>query len=153
MQNFSKRSAVFFILFSAFVLLSALTVEHIFDMTACQLCIYQRYPYVVLLLFNVSWVLWGFARRYHRWVNGSILLINVLLPFLHVLVEMGIIVLKCSPSPSAESPDAMFELLQRRVPCVTQTVVYSFTFAEFHLVVSLVLLALFMGYLYARKRR
>ncbi len=87
-----------FILSAAFALLVALGAQTFLHMVPCQLCLWERAPWRVLLGIGVLTVV--ISPSYARWIalaGLSCVLISVGLSILHVGVEHGL-----WPSPAAE---------------------------------------------------
>ncbi len=100
------------------------------------------------------WLLWGFSRRAHRRINLLILLINATGPVIHLFVERGIIQIKCRASSTYGSAKEFLTSLHTTSSCAKSSEVFlSFTFAEIHTLMTILLLAGFIGALqYAKKR-
>ncbi|MXV36363.1 MULTISPECIES: disulfide bond formation protein B [unclassified Saccharibacter] len=87
-----------FVLSGLFALLVAMGAEHILHLEPCELCLWERRPWKVLIAFGVLVLVLG--PRYARWpaLFGVLcVLVSVGLSAMHIGVEQG-----WWPSPAAE---------------------------------------------------
>ena len=91
MKNKIYKYFIYIFVINLFVVSSALFIEYILKVKPCALCIYQRYPYYLILLFSA---LFFFK---NNWKNQLIILIIItsivsfFLATYHVGIEYGLI--------------------------------------------------------------
>lgn len=97
-----KRYHLFILLISLTAFISAYIVEYVMMIMACPLCIYQRFPY--MLLFTLSVIGLAGGQRYYG-SYALIFLLSILLAAYHSGVEQGIFELSaaCKPLISLEN--------------------------------------------------
>ena len=76
-------------LFSILIILSALFIEHVLLVQACKLCLYQRIPYIVLII--ISFLGYFFSNK-RIWIYLIILtlLVSIVISGYHLGIENGI---------------------------------------------------------------
>ena len=93
MPNFQfirKNSEYFLIIISFCILISTLLIEYVFDFPPCKLCIYQRIPYILIIILGITLV---FLRRKKEFLFLFIILqtVNFVIASFHSLVARGIV--------------------------------------------------------------
>jgi disulfide bond formation protein DsbB len=105
---------------SAGLLVAALALEHLADLRPCQLCLWQRYPYLALIALGLlGW------RRGAVWVLGLAVLVllgEAGLAFYHVGVEQGWWALPagCAAGGDAQTVEELRTLLAEAPPACDQ---------------------------------
>jgi disulfide bond formation protein DsbB len=131
---------------SAALLLGALGLQYLGGLPPCRLCIWQRWPYVALIVLGV--VGWRVFPRAALGLAALVLLIGAGLAVYHVGVEQGWWALPagCIAGQGAESIEDLKRLLAEAPPACDQVgfTLLGLSLAGWNLVVSL-LLALFAG--------
>ncbi len=113
-------AALLLALASAGILLAALALEHFAGAAPCQLCIWQRYPYLAVIGLGLLGYWW--QPRLILWVAALVLLGNAGLAGYHVGVEQGWFALPsgCAAGGEATSVDELRELLATAPPACDQ---------------------------------
>ena len=139
-----SRACLLLALASAAILLGALGLQYLGGLPPCPLCIWQRWPYVALIV--LGGVGWRARPRAMLGLATLVLLVGAGLAAYHVGIEQGWWALPagCVAGGGAESVEELKRLLAEAPPACDQV---SFTFlgltlAGWNLVASL-LLALF----------
>jgi disulfide bond formation protein DsbB len=91
-----NKTFLFFFLTSSLAIAGAYVAEFIFELAPCQLCLYERIPYFVIILASLI----GTATyaRFMRYLCLLALLINAGLSLYHTAVEFGWVKDRCSAS-------------------------------------------------------
>jgi disulfide bond formation protein DsbB len=131
---------------SAALLLGALGLQYLGGLPPCRLCIWQRWPYALLIVLGV--VGWRVFPRAALGLAALVLLIGAGLAVYHVGVEQGWWALPagCIAGQGAESIEDLKRLLAEAPPACDQVgfTLLGLSLAGWNLVASL-LLALFAG--------
>ncbi|NKA17687.1 MAG: disulfide bond formation protein B, partial [Alphaproteobacteria bacterium] len=91
MKNKIYKNFIYIFAINFFVICSTLFIEYILKFKPCSLCIYQRYPYYLILLFSALFFL------KNNWKNQLLILITItsiisfVLAGYHVGIEYGLI--------------------------------------------------------------
>ena len=93
MSNFQfirKNSEYFLIIISFCILISTLLIEYVFDFPPCKLCIYQRIPYILIIILGITLI---FLRKKKEFLFSFIVLqiVNFVIASFHSLVERGVV--------------------------------------------------------------
>ncbi|MCP5322900.1 MAG: disulfide bond formation protein B [Candidatus Paracaedibacteraceae bacterium] len=125
-----------------------------FSIQPCEWCIYQRYPYILLLLLNLLWMVRSIKTCIQHIFNISILIGNVILPFIHVLIEKGYLHVKCDVLTMDRTVQGMLQTLSRYRSCVKVTWEFlGCSTSVWHLIfASGMLVAYVLGVIYEKKR-
>lgn len=119
MRSFSKYLSIFLCFVSLCVLGFVFIAQYGFSIQPCEWCIYQRYPYVLLLLVNLVWLVNPIKTYTQHIFNICILIGNIILPLLHVLIEKGYWHVKCNGLVAEQKTvQEMFQALTKHSPCV-----------------------------------
>jgi disulfide bond formation protein DsbB len=128
-------------LVSAAALVSALALEYLGDLPPCQLCVWQRWPYLALIVLGLLG--WRTAARPILALAVLILLGEAGLALYHVGVEQGWWALpaSCAAGAEAESIEDLKRLLTEAPPACDQVSVtlFGLSLASWNVVSSLVL--------------
>jgi disulfide bond formation protein DsbB len=85
-----RQTAGFLVLIGVAALGLAYGTQHLLGMVPCELCLWERWPYrIVLLLGALGLILPAGARRPVLWLAALALLANLGISFMHVGVEHG----------------------------------------------------------------
>ena len=86
--NISPKYVAFgVVLLSALALGGALVGQYMFGLHPCELCIYQRVPFVVTIILGLVAFFWTNKRLHLIMLSGLVLLINAAIAFFHSGVE------------------------------------------------------------------
>ena len=93
MSNFQfirKNSEYFLVIISFCILISTLLIEYVFDFPPCKLCIYQRIPYILIIILGITLI---FLRKKKEFLFSFIVLqiVNFVIASFHSLVERGVV--------------------------------------------------------------
>jgi disulfide bond formation protein DsbB len=138
-----SRACLLLALASAAILFGALGLQYLAGLPPCPLCIWQRWPYVALIVLGgVGWRAWP---RAMLGLATLVLLVGAGLAAYHVGIEEGWWALpaSCVAGGDAESIEDLKRLLAEAPPACDQvSFILGLTLAGWNLVASL-LLALF----------
>ena len=81
----------FLLVFSVFSILYAFYVEHVLGHKPCNLCILQRFPYIVSIILIVIVTIFKNFQRLAFLLLSLIFLLGTLLSLYHVGIEQGLI--------------------------------------------------------------
>ena len=81
----------FLLVFSVFSILYAFYVEHVLGHKPCNLCILQRFPYIVSIILIVIVTIFKNLQRLAFLLLSLIFLLGTLLSLYHVGIEQGLI--------------------------------------------------------------
>jgi disulfide bond formation protein DsbB len=156
----TRASLVFLLAVSVVVLGTALLSQLIGGLQPCELCLYERWPYDVIILLTLLALI---ARRPSL---DTLVLVAAVLIFAassvlasyHVGVEQHWIAgpTACTGDLNANSPEALLQALQGRQPVQCDQVQWSFhgiSLAALNLAVSLVLLLFSLRALILTRKR
>ena len=89
-QFIRKNTENLLILISFCILVSTLLIEYIFNFPPCKLCIYQRIPYLLIIILGIGLI---FLKKNKEFLLIFIVLqiVNFFIAFFHSLVERGIV--------------------------------------------------------------
>lgn len=139
---------------SALILIFVLTLEYGFDIKPCEWCIYERYPYIILLILNLVWIVFRLPGKVLYFLSSFLLAINVMLPFVHVLIEKGYIYVKCSPLKHRGSLQEILNTLHNHTSCAKAGWHFlGWSMAQWHLLFAGAILILYIsGVSYVQKK-
>jgi disulfide bond formation protein DsbB len=143
------------LILSVVALAVALTMQYGFGFKPCTFCLYIRYPYVILLIMNSLWLLWGFPLKSQLVLNALIVGSNFVLSVALVLIEKGIIHMRCRAVQYSgqESASELLRTLTNHQSCAKVTVSFwGWSMAMWHsLFAGAVLILCIVGWIYAQK--
>lgn len=89
-QFIRKNTENLLIIISFCILVSTLLIEYIFNFPPCKLCIYQRIPYLLIIILGIGLI---FLKKNKEFLLIFIVLqiVNFFIAFFHSLVERGIV--------------------------------------------------------------
>lgn len=138
------------------VLTIVLYMEHFLSIKSCEWCIYQRYPYVVLIVLNLIWWVKPISITVQNVINTFILTINAVLPFIHVLIEKGYIHVKCGTFKLGHEKAVLklMDTLSAHRSCVkVNWMLWGWSMAQWHFVFASCLLTVYVwGVINVQKR-
>ena len=149
MINKIYKYFIYIFVINLFVVSSALFIEYILKVKPCALCIYQRYPYYLILLFSA---LFFFK---NNWKNQLIILIIItsivsfFLAAYHVGIEYGLIneLSSCKTEVGKNiSKDILLKELQSKLATSCKEVdfkLFGLSLASINMIMSLILTILY----------
>ena len=89
-QFIRKNTENLLIIISFCILVSTLLIEYIFNFPPCKLCVYQRIPYLLIIILGIGLI---FLKKNKEFLFIFIVLqiVNFFIAFFHSLVERGIV--------------------------------------------------------------
>ncbi|MGI9435859.1 MAG: disulfide bond formation protein B, partial [Geminicoccaceae bacterium] len=111
------RTALLLLAFIATdILLVVFAMEHIGDLAPCRMCIWQRWPFAVLIVLGLAGAFW--RPRFALALAVPLLLISAGLAGYHVAVEQGWVALPagCAAGGNATSVEELKALLAEAPP-------------------------------------
>lgn len=131
-------------------------MEYVFGIKPCEWCVYQRYPYVFLLVLNLIWWVKPISQKAKNAINTFILTVNAVLPLIHVLIEKGYIRVKCGAFKLSQEKTVLklMDSLTAYKSCVkVNWMFWGWSMAQWHFVfASCLLVAYVCGVIYVQKR-
>lgn len=148
MSNFQlirKNSEYFLIIISFCILISTLLIEYVFDFPPCKLCIYQRIPYILIIILGITL---AFLRKKKEFLFVFILLqiVNFVIASFHSLVERGVVEYEMNCTSTGADIQTIEELriFLEKVPIAKcNEILFSImglSLANFNLIVSILLI-------------
>ena len=149
MKNKIYNYFKYILLINVLVILSALFIEYILKVKPCALCIYERYPYYLILIFSALFFL------KNNWTNQLMLLIvttsfvSIFLAGYHVGIEYGLIneLYSCKTEISKNlSKDILLKELQSNLAPSCKEVsfkLFGLSLASINMIMSLILTILY----------
>lgn len=123
---------------------------------SCEWCVYQRYPYVFLLVLNLIWWVKPISEKAQNAINTFILTINAVLPFIHILIEKGYIHVKCGAFKLGQEKTVLqlMDTLNTHRSCVKiNWMLWGWSMAQWHLLFASLILTLYIwSVVYVQKR-
>lgn len=149
MKNKIYNYFIYIFLINIFVILSALFIEYILKVKPCALCIYERYPYYLILLFTI---LFFFKTNWKNQLMILIIITSIVSFFLagyHVGIEYGLIneLSSCKTEVSKNiSKDILIKELQSKLAPSCKEVafkLFGLSLASINMIMSLILTILY----------
>ena len=149
MKNKIYNYFIYIFLINIFVILSALFIEYILKVKPCALCIYERYPYYLILLFTI---LFFFKNNWKNQLMILIIITSVVSFFLagyHVGIEYGLIneLSSCKTEVGKNiSKDILLKELQSKLAPSCKEVafkLFGLSLASINMIMSLILTILY----------
>jgi len=140
---------IYIFLINILVILSALFIEYILKVKPCALCIYERYPYYLILLFTI---LFFFKTNWKNQLMILIIITSIVSFFLagyHVGIEYGLIneLSSCKTEVSKNiSKDILLKELQSKLAPSCKEVafkLFGLSLASINMIMSLILTILY----------
>jgi disulfide bond formation protein DsbB len=149
LKNKIYKYFIYIFLINILVILSALFIEYILKVKPCALCIYQRYPYYLILLFSA---LFFFKNNWKSQLMILIILTSIVSFFLstyHVGIEYGLIneLSSCKTEVGKNiSKDILLKELQSKLAPSCKEVdfkLFGLSLASINMIMSLILTILY----------
>ncbi|MDC0348866.1 disulfide bond formation protein B [Alphaproteobacteria bacterium] len=137
---------------SFLILMTALIMEHFFDVPVCRMCVFERYPYILSTLLGGVFFFWAEKSFVQRWASHLltiVFLIGLGLSLYHVALEYRWIDLPvfCKGSSSLLGLDTLESLRahilsqNKIIPCnIVPLRILFLSLAEWNAISSLLLL-------------
>ena len=136
------------LIFKALIILSAIYIEYILKVPACNLCLYQRIPYYLSILI-LFYIIFNKSTNIIPIISLAILMfVNIVLSIYHVGVEQQIISepMLCRSDSNIQNVDQLLENLKNNTFISCKDV--NFTFLGFSLASINVLISSILAYFY-----
>ena len=136
------------LIFKALIILSAIYIEYILKVPACNLCLYQRIPYYLSILI-LFYIIFNKSTNIIPIISLAILMfVNIVLSIYHVGVEQQIISepILCRSNSNIQNVDQLLENLKNNTFISCKDV--NFTFLGFSLASINVLISSILAYFY-----
>lgn len=149
MKNIIYKYFIYIFLINIFIILSALFIEYILNVKPCVLCIYERYPYYLILLLSALFFL---KNNWKSQLMVLIILTSIVSFFLagyHVGIENGLIneLSSCKTEVSKNmSKDILLKELQSKLAPSCKDVdfkLFGLSLASINMIMSLILTILY----------
>tara|TARA_Y100000590_G_scaffold470216_1_gene662823 strand:- start:2805 stop:3293 length:489 start_codon:yes stop_codon:yes gene_type:complete len=91
--NILKKNWILIILVvSIGAITSALVAEYFFKILPCQMCLYQRYPYYLLIIVSlIFFIIKKFPLSLYYWINNFLFLFGLFFSIWHVGIEQKVL--------------------------------------------------------------
>ena len=144
-QFIRKNTEYFLIALSFCILISTLLIEHILNFPPCKLCVYQRIPYLLIIILGIGLV---FLKKIREFLFTFVILqiANLFIAFFHSLVERGVIEyeMNCTSTGSdIQTIDELRNFLEKVPIAKCNEILFSImglSLANFNLIVSILLI-------------
>ena len=136
------------LIFKVLIILSAIYIEYILKVPACNLCLYQRIPYYLSILI-LFYIVFNKSTNIIPIISLAILMfVNIALSIYHVGVEQQIIAepMLCRSNSNIQNIDQLLENLKNNTFISCKDV--NFTFLGFSLASINVLISSILAYFY-----
>ena len=136
------------LIFKVLIILSAIYIEYILKVPACNLCLYQRIPYYLSILI-LFYIVFNKSTNIIPIISLAILMfVNIVLSIYHVGVEQQIISepMLCRSNSNIQNVDQLLENLKNNTFISCKDV--NFTFLGFSLASINVLISSILAYFY-----
>ena len=127
------------------ILISTLLIEYIFNFPPCKLCIYQRIPYLLIIIFGIGLVFFKKMREF-LFIFIMLQIANFFIAFFHSLVERGVVEyeMNCTSTGSdIQTIDELRNFLEKVPIAKCNEILFSImglSLANFNLIVSVLLI-------------
>ena len=144
-QFIRKNSEYFLITVSFCILISTLLIEYIFNFPPCKLCIYQRVPYLLIIILGIGLVFFKKKREF-LFIFIILQIANFFIAFFHSLVERGVVEyeMNCTSTGSdIQTIDELRNFLEKVPIAKCNEILFSImglSLANFNLIVSVLLI-------------
>ena len=144
-QFIRKNSEYLLITVSFCILISTLLIEYIFNFPPCKLCIYQRIPYLLIIIFGIGLVFFKKMREF-LFIFIMLQIANFFIAFFHSLVERGVVEyeMNCTSTGSdIQTIDELRNFLEKVPIAKCNEILFSImglSLANFNLIVSVLLI-------------
>ena len=144
-QFIRKNSEYLLITVSFCILISTLLIEYIFNFPPCKLCIYQRVPYLLIIILGIGLVFFKKMREF-LFIFIILQIANFFIAFFHSLVERGVVEyeMNCTSTGSdIQTIDELRNFLEKVPIAKCNEILFSImglSLANFNLIVSVLLI-------------
>jgi len=144
-----NKYLIFILLIVLAVLASAFIIEYVLDFKPCNLCIYQRIPYIISIFLITRMLFFEKNKKIILLILALIFFISAFLAFYHFGIEKGFfsesIVCKNKDVADALSKEKILEQLENsKISCKKINFrILGFSLATINLILSLILSAIF----------
>ena len=144
-----KNLYILLLLISSASLLFAYCVEYVMQLTACPLCIYQRFPYLIFIMLSI--ISLSDSKNYNKYYIVTAIFASLLAGY-HTGIERGIFELSsfCTPLVSINDNvlvnDFKKMLYNQQLGMCNKPalVIFNLSMTEWNLLLNLALLAIFI---------
>ena len=92
MNIIKKYWVVIVLLISSLAIISALLAEYVFNILPCKMCLYQRYPYYILIIISFIYIiLKKLPLTWYYWICSLFFSIGLFFSVWHVGIEQKIL--------------------------------------------------------------
>ena len=92
MNIIKKYWVVIVLLISSLAIITALTAEYMFNILPCKICLYQRYPYYILIIISFIYIiLKTLPLTWYYWICSLFFSIGLFFSVWHVGIEQKIL--------------------------------------------------------------
>ena len=144
--QFIRKNSVYFLLLSCLLILSStLVIEYVFNFPPCELCLYQRIPYGLILIVGLILLFFN-QRKLFFLIFILMQFVTLSIAFFHSLVERGIVEYESSCTSSGEDIDNIDEhrkFLENVPIAKCNEIIFSIfniSLANFNVIISLLLI-------------
>ena len=129
------------------ILISTLLIEYIFNFPPCTLCIYQRIPYLLIIILGICLVFFKKIREF-LFIFIILQIANFFIAFFHSLVERGVVEyeMNCTSTGSdIQTIDELRKFLDKVPIAKCNEILFSImglSLANLNLIVSVLLILL-----------
>ena len=88
-ENINKKFLIAFLILISLILISAYIIEYKLGHQPCKLCLYQRIPYILSVLFITKILFFKSHQRITLLILSIVFIIGSLLAFYHFGIEQG----------------------------------------------------------------
>ncbi len=149
----TRNPYILLLLPASFCLFSAYFVEYIMQLTACPLCIYQRFPYLIFIFISIIAV----AGKEYKKCNTYLVITAIgaiILAGYHTGIERGVFVLSslCKPLVSVAKNISVHDftklLYSQKIAMCNKPalVIFNLSMTEWNLLLNIILLIFFIKY-------
>ena len=144
-QFIRKNSEYLLITVSFCILISTLLIEYIFNFPPCKLCIYQRIPYLLIIILGIGLIFFKKMREF-LFIFIMLQMANFFIAFFHSLVERGVVEyeMNCTSTGSdIQTIDELRNFLEKVPIAKCNEILFSImglSLANFNLIVSILLI-------------
>ena len=144
-QFIRKNTEYLLITVSLCILISTLLIEYIFNFPPCKLCIYQRIPYLLSIIFGIGLVFFKKIREF-LFIFIILQIATFFIASFHSLVERGVVKYEMNCTSSGSDIETIEELRNflEKVPIAKcNEILFSImglSLANFNIIVSVLLI-------------
>mgnify|MGYP001381705640 CR=1 FL=1 len=91
MKNIKDYWAAVILIISIIVIAIALIAQYLYNILPCKMCLYQRYPYYILIFISLLFFIFPKNKRYYFFLIEILLIIGLAITFWHLGIENNFI--------------------------------------------------------------